>query len=89
MIEGDEVIRPGDLLRTDFGIIHLRLDTDSQALADVLRPGEIAVPAGLSAGLANSNRVQDFLTRAFKTGRSGTVRYIDGHPAEITPIPPE
>lgn len=71
MIERDEVIRPGDLLWTDFGITYLRLNTDTQHLAYVLKPGETEAPAGLSAGLAGSNRVQDFLTRAFKTGRSG------------------
>lgn len=71
MIEGDEVIQPGDLLWTDFGITYLRLNTDTQHLAYVLKPGESEAPAGLRAGLANSNRVQDFLTRAFKTGRSG------------------
>lgn len=71
MIEGDEVIRPGDLLWTDFGITYLRLNTDTQHLAYVLKPGESAAPAGLRQGLANSNRVQDFLTRAFKVGRSG------------------
>jgi len=71
MIEGKEVIQPGDLLWTDFGITYLRLNTDTQHLAYVLKPGETEAPAGLRAGLANSNRVQDFLTRAFKVGRSG------------------
>jgi Xaa-Pro aminopeptidase len=71
MIEGAEVIQPGDLLWTDFGITYLRLNTDTQHLAYVLKPGEREVPAGLSAGLANSNKVQDFLTRAFKVGISG------------------
>ncbi|WP_086609198.1 M24 family metallopeptidase [Erythrobacter donghaensis] len=71
MIEGDEVIQPGDLLWTDFGITYLRLNTDTQHLAYVLKPGETEAPAGLRAGLANSNRVQDFLTRAFKIGISG------------------
>ncbi len=71
MVEGDAVIQPGDLLWTDFGITYLRLNTDTQHLAYVLKPGETAAPAGLRAGLANSNRVQDFLTRAFKVGRSG------------------
>jgi Xaa-Pro aminopeptidase len=71
MLEGAEVIQPGDLLWTDFGITYLRLNTDTQHLAYVLKPGETAAPAGLSAGLANSNKVQDFLTRAFKVGRSG------------------
>ncbi|KPF64695.1 Xaa-Pro aminopeptidase [Porphyrobacter sp. AAP60] len=71
MLEGAEVIQPGDLLWTDFGITYLRLNTDTQHLAYVLKPGETEAPAGLRAGLANSNRVQDFLTRAFKVGRSG------------------
>lgn len=71
MLEGEEVIQPGDLLWTDFGITYLRLNTDTQHLAYVLKPGETEAPAGLRAGLANSNRVQDFLTRAFKVGRSG------------------
>lgn len=71
MIEGEEVIQPGDLLWTDFGITYLRLNTDTQHLAYVLKPGETEAPAGLRAGLANSNKVQDFLTRAFAVGRSG------------------
>lgn len=71
MIEGDEVIQPGDLLWTDFGITYLRLNTDTQHLAYVLRPGETEAPAGLRSGLANSNTVQDFLRAAFKPGRSG------------------
>lgn len=71
MIEGEEVIQPGDLLWTDFGITYLRLNTDTQHLAYVLKPGETEAPAGLSAGLANSNRVQDALTRTFKVGISG------------------
>lgn len=71
MIEGDAVIQPGDLLWTDFGITYLRLNTDTQHLAYVLKPGETEAPAGLRAGLANSNKVQDFLRAAFKPGRSG------------------
>ena len=71
MLEGDTVIQPGDLLWTDFGITYLRLNTDTQHLAYVLKPGETEAPAGLRAGLANSNKVQDFLTRAFAVGRSG------------------
>ena len=71
MIEGAEVIQPGDLLWTDFGITYLRLSTDTQHLAYVLKPGETGAPAGLRQGLANSNRVQDILTRQFAVGRSG------------------
>jgi Xaa-Pro aminopeptidase len=89
MIEGDEVIQPGDLLWTDFGITYLRLNTDTQHLAYVLKPGEAEAPAGLRAGLANSNRVQDFLTRAFAVGRSGndalTLARADAIAARLDP----
>ena len=68
---GDEVIRPGDLLWTDFGIMYLGLATDTQHLAYVLKPGETDAPAGLKAGLANANRVQDAVTSSFRTGLSG------------------
>lgn len=71
MLEGDEVIQPGDLLWTDFGITYLRLNTDMQHLAYVLKPGETEAPAGLRQGLANSNKVQDMLIRQFAVGRSG------------------
>jgi Xaa-Pro aminopeptidase len=71
MLEGDEVILPGDLLWTDFGITYLRLNTDTQHLAYVLKPSETKAPAGLRQGLANSNHVQDMLTRHFAVGRSG------------------
>ncbi|MDX1482655.1 MAG: M24 family metallopeptidase [Woeseiaceae bacterium] len=40
----DDVIRPGDLLHVDFGITYLRLNTDTQQHAYVLRPGETDVP---------------------------------------------
>lgn len=89
MIEGAEVIQPGDLLWTDFGITYLRLNTDTQHLAYVLKPGETEAPAGLRAGLANSNKVQDYLTRAFKVGRSGgealTIARADAIAAGLDP----
>ncbi len=83
MLEGDEVIQPGDLLWTDFGITYLRLNTDSQHLAYVLKPGETEAPAGLRAGLANSNKVQDFLRAAFKPGRSGNEALTEARAAAI------
>jgi len=71
MLEGAEVIQPGDLLWTDFGITYLRLNTDTQHLAYVLKPGETEAPAGLRQGLVNSNTLQDILRRQFAAGRSG------------------
>lgn len=71
LLEGDTVIQPGDLIWTDFGITYLRLNTDTQHLAYVLKPGETDAPAGLKAGLAAANRIQDALTGSFQVGISG------------------
>ena len=70
-LSGNEVIRPGDLIWTDFGIMHIGLATDTQQLAYVLKRGERDAPAGLKAGLAAANRVQDALTSSFATGLTG------------------
>jgi Xaa-Pro aminopeptidase len=75
-LEGDAVIQPGDLLWTDFGITYLRLNTDTQQNAYVLRVGETAAPAGLTAGLRASNRVQDALTGSFRTGLTGNALLV-------------
>lgn len=71
MLDGNTVIQPGDLLWTDFGITYLRLNTDTQHLAYVLKPGETAAPAGLERGLAATNRTQDILRGTFRAGASG------------------
>ncbi len=71
LLEGDTVIRKGDLLWCDFGITYLRLNTDTQHLAYVLKDGETQAPAGLRAGLAAANAVQDALTSSFKVGETG------------------
>ncbi|MEJ1222081.1 M24 family metallopeptidase [Sediminicola sp. 1XM1-17] len=67
----DMVILPGDLLHCDFGITYLRLNTDCQELAYVLKPGEKEAPAFLVNGLKDGNRVQDFLTKNMIAGRTG------------------
>lgn len=68
---GDKVIRPGDMLHTDFGIVYLGLSTDTQHNAYVLRPGEIDAPAGLKAGLAAANRLQDIVLKNARIGVTG------------------
>lgn len=65
------VIMPGDLLHIDFGITYLRLNTDTQELAYVLKPGETEVPAYLKEAFKAGNRVQDLLTQNFVAGRTG------------------
>ncbi len=65
------VIHMGDLLHIDFGITYLRLNTDTQMLAYVLKHGESDAPQYLHDAMAVGNRLQDILTDQFATGRSG------------------
>ncbi|MFD1061693.1 M24 family metallopeptidase [Winogradskyella litorisediminis] len=67
----DMVILPGDLLHCDFGITYLRLNTDCQELAYVLKPNETEPPKFLQNALKDGNRVQDIFTSNFKTGKTG------------------
>jgi len=66
-----DIIMPGDLLHVDFGITYLRLNTDTQELAYVLKSGEYEAPAYLQAAFESGNAVQDHLTNAFAVGKSG------------------
>lgn len=65
------VIMPGDLLHVDFCAGMLGLKTDTQMLAYVLKPSETDAPAGLKAGIAAANKVQDALISSFQTGLTG------------------
>jgi Xaa-Pro aminopeptidase len=67
----DSVILPGDLLHVDFGITYLRLNTDTQQHAYVLKPGETAAPDFLQQALTTGNRLQDIFTANFAAGVSG------------------
>ncbi len=67
----DMVILPGDLLHCDFGITYLRLNTDCQELAYVLKPNETSAPLFLVNGLKDGNKVQDYLTNNMFAGRTG------------------
>lgn len=67
----DKVIRRGDLLHCDLGITYLRLNTDHQELAYVLKPGEGQAPEGLRQALATGNRLQDILIEEMVAGRTG------------------
>jgi hypothetical protein len=65
------VIQRGDVLHTDFGVTALGLNTDTQHMGYVLRPGETDAPAGLYAALRRANRLQDLLLEEMRPGRTG------------------
>jgi len=65
------VIERGDLLWCDVGITALRLNTDTQHDAYVLRDGETDAPDGLKQALRNANRLQDMLFAEIRPGKTG------------------
>lgn len=65
------VIQRGDVLHVDFGITALRLNTDTQHMAYVLKEGETDVPAGIKAAFAKAQRLQDIHLEQLKVGRTG------------------
>jgi Xaa-Pro aminopeptidase len=65
------VIQRGDVLHCDFGIVAMRLTTDTQHMGYVLREGEREAPPGLKAALASSNALQDIVMSELRAGRTG------------------
>ncbi len=66
-----KVIRRGDLLHCDVGIRYLRLCTDMQWQAYVLREGEEDAPQGLKEALRRANALADIFALEFRPGRTG------------------
>ncbi len=94
-LAGDTVFQPRDLVWLDFGITCPGLNTDTQHLAYILKPGETDAPAGLKAGLAAANRVPEWNNQrvqfrteedAFFDGKK--VRYSDGRQTQLILIEP-
>ncbi len=72
-IEGlNTVIRRGDLIFCDTGIMYLGLNTDIQQMAYVLKEGEADAPDGLREALRHVNRLQDHISAEMKQGRTGS-----------------
>ncbi len=72
-IEGlNTVIRRGDLIFCDTGIMYLGLNTDIQQMAYVLKDGETDAPEGLKEALRHVNRLQDLISVEMKQGRTGS-----------------
>ena len=69
--EKTDVIQKGDLLHCDFGITYLRLNTDCQQHAYVLKDDENDVPEFLQNAFKKGNRLQDILTNNYVEGKTG------------------
>ena len=66
-----QIIMPGDLLHVDLGITYLRLNTDTQQHAYILKSNEKTAPDYLKAAFKTGNRVQDIFISHFKEGATG------------------
>ncbi len=69
--ERGPVIQKGDVLHCDFGVTAMRLNTDTQHMAYVLKDGETDVPSGIRNTLSKSNRLQDIVVSFMGVGKSG------------------
>lgn len=65
------IIERGDVLWCDFGLTAMRLNTDTQHMGYVMKPGETAPPAGIVAAFQQGHRMQDILMEEMRPGRSG------------------
>jgi Xaa-Pro aminopeptidase len=66
-----KIIQKGDLLHCDFGITYLRLNSDCQQMAYVMKDDETKVPVFLKKAFNKGNKLQDILTSNFIEGDSG------------------
>jgi Xaa-Pro aminopeptidase len=80
---GDNVIQPGDMLHTDFGLVYLGLSTDTQHNAYVLKPGETDPPPGLKDGLKAANTLQDLTMKFARVGETGNQALRDARAAAM------
>lgn len=74
MLQQDETpitIQRGDVLWADYGLTAMRLATDTQHMAYVLKEGEIAPPPGILHALENSKRMQDIVMARMTIGKTG------------------
>lgn len=67
----EHVIQQGNLVHCDVGLRYLRLNTDHQELAFILRDGETDAPAGLRRLMAENHRLQAIFLSEFRQGRTG------------------
>jgi hypothetical protein len=77
------LILPGDLVHVDFGISYLRMNSDTQQYAYILRENETDAPEYLKNALRRANRLQDIFTNRFKVGKTGNQILKESREASI------
>ena len=67
----EEVIREGDIVHCDVGLVCLGLHTDTQRNVYIGRKGETEIPAGIRAAFRTGCRFQDIVRGHYAVGRTG------------------
>lgn len=67
----DEVIREGDIVHCDVGLVCLGLHTDTQRNVYIGKKGETAIPEGILAAYRTGCRFQDIVRGQYAAGRTG------------------
>jgi len=67
----DKVIRPGDMIHCDVGLRYMRLCSDHQEWAYILRACESDAPQGLKNLFTQSDRLQNVFMQSFEHGLTG------------------
>ena len=69
--EDDPFLRPGDFIRCDVGLEYLRLISDQQQWAYIVRPGETDAPEPMRRLMAQTHRLQRIFMSEFREGLTG------------------
>lgn len=70
-VEGEAVIKPGDVLHCDIGFRYLGLCTDTQEMAYILKNNETDVPEELKHAMETVNQLQEITLNQFEVGKTG------------------
>lgn len=69
------VLKRGDVIHIDCGLIYMGLSTDWQKMGYILPEGEGDAPAGLKNALKNTNALQDAIFKFARVGMTGAEVY--------------
>ena len=79
----DRIIQRGDIIMIDFGVGYLGMWTDQKRIAYVLRPGEVALPAGIQRAFDQAVKVREVIRRTAKPGKTAQAMMDDVNTAIV------
>ena len=79
----DRIIQRGDIIMIDFGVGYLGMWTDQKRIAYVLKPGEVALPAGIQRAFDQAVKVREVIRRTAKPGKTAQAMMDDVNAAIV------